>query len=100
LLEAEAVLMYDGDFPDSPRELDLLARIAARQGRFEAARRLWSTAAKMDPGNEVYRQCIEDLTPTMRIVRLIAAALQTFLPFLALATIVWGITVLVFVLCF
>ena len=34
LLEAEAVLVQNGELPHNASELDLLARIAARQGRF------------------------------------------------------------------
>jgi hypothetical protein len=56
LLEAEGML-YQGP-PQSVDELDLLARIHVRQGRFEDARRRWKDAAKLD-GSHTHDECIE-----------------------------------------
>ena len=56
LLEAEG-LLYQGP-PQSVDELDLLARIHIRQGRFEDARRRWKDAAKLD-GSHTHDECIE-----------------------------------------
>jgi tetratricopeptide (TPR) repeat protein len=60
--DAEALLSKDGLPPEAPRELDLLARIAAQQGRLERARRLWETALQNDPQNQIYRDCLECLS--------------------------------------
>ena len=94
LFEAEALLAHDGDLPHSAIELDLLARIAARQGRFDEARRRWNAAIQIEPGNGIYRQCLENLTPARRIVRLIVNSLDTLLILLAWITIAFGIAVL------
>ena len=53
----------DGLPPEAPLELDLLARIAAQQGRLEHTRnRLWETALQNDPQNQIYRDCLECLS--------------------------------------
>ena len=96
LLEAEAVLVQNGELPDTPGELDLSARIAARQGRFDEARRRWTAAMQREPENEVYLQCIEQLTPARRIGRLIANSQDTLLNVLVWATIALGVGVLIF----
>jgi Tetratricopeptide repeat len=94
-VEAEAVLVRDYKLPDDAGELDLLARIAARQGRFDEARRHWSAAIEKEPGNEIYRHCVEYLTPARRTIRLIANSQDTFLLILAWATVAFGMGVLV-----
>lgn len=99
-LEAEAVLMPNGVLSDNPRELDLLARIAARQGNFDDARRLWNRALENEPGNEIYQQCLACLTPARRIYRSIAGSLDALLPVLVWGTIALSIGALVFVFCF
>ena len=96
LLEAEAILTHNGKLPDHARALDLLARIAARQGRFDEARRRWEAAIQVEPGNEIYRQCIEHLTPARRIARLIANSQETLLSVLMWATIAFSVGVLIF----
>ena len=60
-LEAEALLAPNGHVPDSPRELDLLARIAAHQGRVADARRFWELALQQDPNNREIQQCLDRL---------------------------------------
>jgi tetratricopeptide (TPR) repeat protein len=94
-IEAEAILVQNTKLPDDPAELDLLARIAARQGRFDEARRRWNAAIQREPGNEIYKQCLERLTPARRIIRLIGNAQDTFLLILAWATVAFGMGVLV-----
>jgi tetratricopeptide (TPR) repeat protein len=96
LLQAEAVLAQNGELPRNASELDLLARIAARQGRFDEARRRWNAAMQIEPGNEVYRQCIEYLTPARRIVRFIAHHQDTLLNVLVWTTIAFAVAVLVY----
>jgi tetratricopeptide (TPR) repeat protein len=96
LLEAEAILTDNGKLPDNAGELDLLARIAARQGRFDEARRCWNAAIQLAPENEIYARCIEHLTPARRIVRLIANSQETLLNVLMWATIAFSVGVLIF----
>ena len=96
LLEAEAVLVRDGELPNNARELDLLARIAARQGRFDEARRRWNAAIQIEPGHETYRQCLEHLTPARRIVRLVAHHQDTLLNVLVWTTIAFAVAALVY----
>ena len=60
-LEAEGLLAPLGVLPDSAQELDLLARMAARQGRYEQARRLWLSALRTAPDNADYQSCLEAL---------------------------------------
>jgi hypothetical protein len=54
-VEATALLAPQGRLPTDPRELDLLARIAARQRRFTDAERLWIAASRAAPGEVEYR---------------------------------------------
>ena len=96
LREVEAVLVPNGEFPHNARELDLLARVAARQGRFDEARRRWNAALQIEPGNNDYRQCIEHLTPARRIVRLIANSHETLLNVLVWMTIAFAAAALIY----
>ena len=97
LLEAEAVLAQNGGLAHNPDELDLLARMAARQARFDEARQHWNAAMQLKPGNEIYRECLEGLTPARRIVRLIANSQDTILGLLAVAMVALAIGALIFV---
>lgn len=96
LLEAEAVLAQNGELPRNASELDLLARIAARQARFDEARRRWNAAIQIEPGSETYRQCLKSLTPAKRIVRLIVHNQDMLLNLLVWTTIAFGVAVLVY----
>ena len=96
LLEAEAVLAQNGELPHNAGELDLLARIATRQGRFDEARRRWNAAIQIEPGNEIYRQCLEHLTPARRIVRLVAHHQDTLLNVLVWTMIAFAVAALVY----
>lgn len=58
-LEAEGLLAPNGRAPTDPKELDLLARIAAQQRRFDQARRLWDTALRLSPNNSDYKRAIQ-----------------------------------------
>jgi len=69
-LEAEAVLLPNGELPDDPRELDLLARIAAQQEQFSKARRLWEAALQKLPADEEYIRCVELARKKERIYEL------------------------------
>lgn len=60
LLEAEGILCQGKGLPQSVDELDLLARIHVRQGRYEDARRRWRDAAKLD-GSHSHDECIDVL---------------------------------------
>jgi hypothetical protein len=60
LLEAEGLLCQGKGVPQTIDELDLLARIHVRQGRYEEAKRRWRDAAKLD-GSHSHDECIEVL---------------------------------------
>ena len=69
-LEATVVLSPNGRLPIEPRELDLLARIAARQKQFDKAANLWELALQGSPENETYRRAIERTVVAKRNYRL------------------------------
>jgi cell division septation protein DedD len=58
-LEAEGLLSPNGRESSDPKELDLLARISARQRQYRRARRLWEIALERSPGNAGYERAIE-----------------------------------------
>lgn len=58
-LEAEGLLSPNGRESSDPKELDLLARIAAQQRQYGLARRRWETALQQSPDNADYRRAIE-----------------------------------------
>ena len=58
-LEAEGLLSGSGRESLDPNELDLLARISAKQRRYGRARTLWEAALKQSPGNTEYERAIE-----------------------------------------
>lgn len=60
-LEAEALLSPNGELPESPSELDLLARIAAQHRQFARARQLWQIVLKKDPENEAAKEALDEL---------------------------------------
>jgi hypothetical protein len=60
LLEAEGLLCQGKGLPESVEELDLLARIHVKQGRFDDARRRWRDAGKLD-GSPSHDECIDIL---------------------------------------
>lgn len=95
--EAEAVLMNNGVLPENARELDLLARIAARQARFEQARRLWSKALQLEPANPIYKRSIDSLTPTRRLGRMIALHEGKLLNIVVFTIAIFAAAVLFFV---
>jgi len=58
LLEAEALLISKEQLPDTWEELDLLARIRVREGKFTDALKLWSRGASMPARSARARACI------------------------------------------
>ena len=96
LLEAEAMLAQNGELPRNASELDLLARIAARQGRFDEARRRWNAAIQIESESDVYRQCLQHLTPARRIARVIVTSQDTLLNLLVWTTIAFAVAVLIY----
>lgn len=84
--------MPSGQLPDNPRDLDLLARIAAQQDRLSDARRLWETALQKDPHNPEYEDCLQRLTQFQHA----ASLFDTLLTWLAYATIIFGIGTLIY----
>ena len=75
-LESERLMSPNGELPDDPRELDLLARIAAKQEQFAKARRLWETALQKSPVNVEYSQCLERVRKLERASGLIDSVLN------------------------
>src|SRR6266498_4271340 len=61
LLEAEALLVSKEQFPDTWEELDLLARIRVREGKFADALKLWSRGASIPTRSARARACIASL---------------------------------------
>ena len=57
--EAEHFLTHHGGLPQRPEELDLLARIAARQWRWRRAKELWKTALWLEPKNPKFLSGIQ-----------------------------------------
>jgi len=58
-LEAEGLLSPDGRESSDPKELDLLARIAAQQQKYDRARRLWEQALQRSSDHALYERSIE-----------------------------------------
>jgi hypothetical protein len=84
--------MPNGDLPDNPRDLDLLARIAALQTRRSDARRLWETALQKDPHNPEYEDCLQHLTELQDAT----SRFDTLLAWLVCATILFSIGALLY----
>jgi len=61
LLAAEALLCPGIHLPMSADELDMLARIHVKQGRFDLARRRWEDAAKIGDRCTEFENCIKTL---------------------------------------
>jgi hypothetical protein len=62
LLESERILCQIGVSQASAAELDLLARIHVRQGRFEDARKRWEQALTRDEGSRAsFEECLREL---------------------------------------
>ena len=91
-LEAQAALMPNGEPPDSPRDLDLLARIAAQQDRLSDARRLWEAALQKDPRNPVYEDCLQRVTELQDA----ASRFDTLLTWLVCAAVLFSIGALLY----
>ena len=61
LLEAETLLVSKEPFPNTWEELDLLARIRVREGKFAYALTLWNRGASMPTRSARARACIASL---------------------------------------
>ncbi|MDD5200533.1 MAG: hypothetical protein PHC88_12110 [Terrimicrobiaceae bacterium] len=61
LLEAEALLALPGKQPDTWDEIDLLARIRVRQGKFTEAMQLWKQSLAFPGHDEVVAARVESL---------------------------------------
>jgi hypothetical protein len=94
-LEARLVLSPNGRLPTEPRELDLLARIAVRQKKYDQAGRLWEFALRYSPDDETYKRAIQGIIAAKRdreryrlvLVNVLAAALAAGI---ALAVLQFG----------
>jgi Tetratricopeptide repeat len=91
-LEAESLLTRNGQPCQTPRELDLLARVAAHQGRFEDARRLWQTALQREPQSVTYSDCLARVAEFQHPT----ALLDKTLTLLLWAAIAFGVAALLF----
>jgi tetratricopeptide (TPR) repeat protein len=60
-LEAEALLSPGGELPCDPKEIDLLARIAALQKDYNRAEELWQKALAISPGRESFPEALAAL---------------------------------------
>src|SRR5437773_11900038 len=60
-LEAQGLLTHNGLLPETARDLDLLARIAALNRQWAAAGEFWMAALRKDPENQEYQRCLEAL---------------------------------------
>lgn len=61
LENAENLIMNKGLGPQTPEENDILARIYVLQGRFYDARKIWSSALKLEPQNKSFRNALDSL---------------------------------------
>ena len=75
-LEAEAILLPKGVLTEDPCELDLLARIAAKQEQFGKARHLWEVALLKVPGNEEYSLCLQQAIKWERLSNVLDKAVK------------------------
>ena len=87
-LAAEGLLSPNGREPSNPKELDLLARISARQRRYRRARRLWEIALKRSPGNADYERAIERTRAAERFQAMLQKAAMLALLGLAVTALV------------
>lgn len=62
LLEAESLICPGMRLPATEQELDLLARIHVRQGRYSDAKSRWQEAIRAATDGKRYEQCIDELT--------------------------------------
>jgi len=95
--EAEAVLREDGYEPETAGELDLLARMAAQQGNFDKARRLWNQALQLEPQNATFQLCLRSLTPGRQAGRMIAVNESRLWNLFAVAVVILVIVTLILV---
>lgn len=96
--EAEAVLREGGYEPQTAGELDLLARMAAQQGNFDKARRLWNQAVQVEPENATFRLCLKSLTPGRQAGRMIAINESRLWNLFAVLVVILVMMTLIFVL--
>lgn len=96
--EAEAVLREGGYEPETAGELDLLARMAALQGNFDKARRLWNRALQLEPQNATFHSCLRSLTPGKQAERIIAFNESKLWNLFAVAVVILVVLTLIFVL--
>jgi hypothetical protein len=61
LFRAEELLMPKGNLPDTPEELDLLARILVRQKRYVEAKKRWGDALRASGGECYYKNALNSL---------------------------------------
>jgi len=90
--EAESLLTPNGEIPDDPCALDLLARIAAKQEEFAKARQIWETALQKSPGNQEFSVCLERVRKLERT----SALLDTVVNYVVWPIVLLSIAAIVF----
>jgi hypothetical protein len=88
-LEAETLLVPDGQLPDGARELDLLARIAAQQRKFARARRCWQLARDKDPSNGAYESGLQAIARSEWVAEFWQRVAMTAFVVLSLVLLTW-----------
>jgi hypothetical protein len=69
LYRAEELLMPEGNLPDTPEELDLLARILVRQKRYVEAKKRWNDALRASGGESYYEDALKSLNNYLRTLK-------------------------------
>jgi cytochrome c-type biogenesis protein CcmH/NrfG len=90
-LEAEGLLSPNGRTPSDPKELELLARIAAQQRQFNRAHRLWDEALLLSPNNSDYQRAIQLTEEAERGQRIRRKAVTIALAVVATAVLVFAV---------
>ena len=94
-LEAEGLLNQNGELPDNPDELDLLARIAGQRGQFDKARRYWTIAQQRGLNNPTYEsgirgiQQVQDAAANRKKVTTISLATAAVFAGIAIIVLFW-----------
>ena len=88
--------------PESPRDLDLLARVATLQNQFSRAEKFWEAASRKSPGNQdyiEYLECLRHLDPNTDFSKIekepdlfetILCYVVGIVSLLGFATIIWA----------
>ncbi len=87
-LEAKQILAPNGKMPSDPRELDLLARIAANQKHFDEARRLWEEALRQVPDDPDFKHAMDQASSAKRVRHIRRVIIVAFITAIATAGLI------------